>query len=223
MSIKISEKNKPRIGLVVILIVFVSITAYSMSVESKAEITVEEGYEELNIEYLNSKEKSIEHNKTATATTKINGEESLNLSAELLKSVSSSKNSAKQKTGLKLIVEGDLDSKFSPSSVKLLSNMTKGGYIDHLDYQISFTEYENLTPWQPSENDPGSIGEEVSFVGFDIKDNHFTMETVLTWVIYQSNQYEDSTSTLTIKAEITGLEEPVLAQIDVHISKGREI
>ena len=49
---EISDKNRPRLVLLVILLVFGSIMAYSLNSESRPGIDVEEGHGEIDLEYM---------------------------------------------------------------------------------------------------------------------------------------------------------------------------
>lgn len=231
MSLKISEKNKPRLTLIVILLVFVSITAYSLSAESKTEITVDEGYDEFSIKYLNysysNKTQGIffynsttdTSTKNATALTHINGNNS-SLQFTVL-GIHITYTGSEQYMSLKLQVKGYFEEEYDPK--KLLFKMReldgKNVYKNNHDFLRAGVRTSNLNLWPGSDCEPGTRGNRIAYIGFDIEDNYFSVSKNLevVWNIPRPNW--NNSYTLRLKTVVKGMSKVVTTTVDVNVHK----
>lgn len=213
----LSEKNKPRLTLLVILLVFVSIVGYSLNAESKGKITIEEGYEEISVEYYDP-EKITDgvggrdyFNKSVNATTNINEKSKLRLKIDLRS----------------CLVEVDDKGEYYGYQTFKMDVECIGDLTDSLDPNKLILKAENVgdnslsnTPWfRGSEThiDNGSQGEDlfVQKETFDLNSNKFRAGGLLGVQVLRDewgNPY-----TIEIQAELKGLSEDVQVTLDLNI------
>lgn len=216
MSLKVGEKNKPRLTLIVILLVFVSITVYSLNVESKTEISVDEGIEEISVEYLpeqNIPERNYD-NYSVTSTTHINNESTLKLKLKPLAIVVTDE---VQIVMYSVTVTGDIKDNLQPGKLKIMlfGNKTSGAKLFTIySFDNNFLDTKN-TSFIDSK-----VGGDLDYDLFKIESNSFKAHTQITWDIpieKCGNPY-----TLHNRAVLEGLSQDVTVTVDLNIEGGFE-
>ena len=149
----LSEKNKPRLTLLVILLVFVSIVGYSLNAESKEKITVEEGYEEISVEYYDPENITDGvggrdyFNKSVNTTTNINEESKLRLKIDLrscLVEVDDDLNYGTQTFNIDIECYGNLTDSLNPEKLILKAeNVGKNSLTNRLWFRGTGTYIDN--------------------------------------------------------------------------------
>ncbi|MFP4052033.1 MAG: hypothetical protein ACLFVB_09885 [Thermoplasmata archaeon] len=208
----LSEKNKPRLTLLLILLVFISITAYSLNnAESKQKITVDEGYDEISVEYLpepNIPERNYE-NYSVTATTYINDESTLKLK---LKLESITVTDRVQTVRYTVTVIGDIKDNSQPAKLKIMPfrNKTSGARpVTIYNFNNNFLDMRNASFVD------SKIGGDLNYDLFKIGNNDFKAHTLLLWDIpieKCGNPY-----TLHNRAVLEGLSQDVTVTVDLNI------
>jgi len=223
MSLKISDKNRPRFTLVVILLIFVSITAYSLNnAESKQKITVDEGYDEIVIPEEEQPDEdlvtTIPQNKSIV-TTNVNNESSLEFEVE----PRSVKRGDYMTVRLKLSAEGYFVDELDVSTFKFRASEKEESErpFNGVNFMTSYNQIDGGERWPPHEQQPGKwmVGpEDFAHDGYDLDSNEFSVETMLYWEISPENIGEEFT--LQLEAIVGGLSEDVTATIDIRLEGG---
>jgi len=222
MSLKISEKNRPRFTLVVILLIFVSITAYSLNnVESKQKITVDEGYGEISVEYYNPENITDGvggrdyFNKSVNTTTNINEESKLGLKVNLrscLVSVHDNLNYGIQTFNINIECHGNLTDSLNPDKMVLKAESVGNYSVSSLPYFLtSHTFIDN-----------GSVAENYHTNKETLKLNSQIFQSKGLLCIDVEQEEWGNPYTIEIQAELKGLTEDVTATVDLHIQGGIE-
>ena len=206
---------------------FVSITAYSLGAESKTEITVDEGYDEIVIPEEEQPDENDVENVTGTnlqnksvVTTIVNNESSLEFEVEPR---SITKSLDLMQVRIKLSAEGyfvdelDVSTFEFRASEKEDSESPFNGVLFHPEY----SQIDNGERWPHHEQQIGKamIGpEHFAYDGYDLDSNDFSVETMLYWEIDPENIGEEFT--LQLEAIVGGLSEDVPATVDICLEGG---
>lgn len=164
--------------------------------EEQEPITVEEGYEEMNVEY---RENLVEEtdltdkyydNKTCTSVTTVNDNYTLELNVEMF--MSSITGIDDYQTKIKLSVEGDFSSDLKPDEIRFTAKGLEGKDTSKnaLDFLTSQNDCSNASfvGWEETEKiSPGARGEDRAYVTFDVEEGKFDIETEIQMVIDESN------------------------------------
>ena len=210
-----------------ILLVFVSITAYSLNFESKPEITVDEGHEEISIHYIeNNKVVSFRNDttgvwfKNTTAKTNFGNKESHLTFEVITKDMWTGSDDTVIR--LKLYIEGNIGEEYQPEDLLFTMQELAGTNVSKnlQGFDEGFLEKENLKLWPLKECDYGTTGLKKSRIGFDIKENDFSAEMGATWTIPRDNW--NNSYTLRLKSMVQGMSEDVTATVDLNIEGGFE-
>ncbi len=224
MGLKISEKNKPRLTFIMILLVFVSITAYSLGAESKTEITVDEGYDEIVIPEEEQPDENDVENVTgtnlqnkSTVTTNVNNESSLEFEVEPR---SITKSLDLMQVRIKLSAEGYFVDELDVSTFKFRASEKEESEspFNSVEFQTRYSQIDDGERWPPHEQQIGKamVGPEYfAHEGYDLDSNKFSVETMLYWEIDPENIGEEFT--LQLEAILGGLSEDVTATIDINM------
>lgn len=194
--LKIDDKNKPRLTLLVILMVFVSIAVYSLNTEFNEKISVDEGHENLNVVYRENLVEKTDltdkyyENKTCTSVTTVNENYTLELNVEMF--MSSITGIENYQTKIFLNAKGKFSSELKPDEIRLTAKGIEGEKIDqnNLDFITSYNEAYNASfvGWDNSEKiRKGAIGVHEAFINFDVKKGTFNISTMVEIVIDESN------------------------------------
>ncbi|MFW6176615.1 MAG: hypothetical protein ACOC40_02830 [Thermoplasmatota archaeon] len=224
MSLKISDKNRPRLTLIVIFLIFVSITAYSLNnAESKQKIEVEEGYEEISVNYIKPESGITYQNtngywyKNVTARTILS--EDNNYLKFKTTAISATSYSSEYELDLKLNVKCNFESKYQVDSLLLQMYQLNGKNIsaNHLDFNTAGLKENGVNLWSTDKNVHGATGKNKAFLGFDINKNNFTSEVNATLVIPKHNW--NNSYAIKIQSVAKGLSQDLVATIDINIEK----
>ncbi|MFP4051662.1 MAG: hypothetical protein ACLFVB_07995 [Thermoplasmata archaeon] len=202
----------------VILLIFVSITAYSLNnAESKQKITVDEGYDEIVIPEEEQPDEDLvttcPQNKSVV-TTNVNNESSLEFEVEPI----SLKRSDVIDARIKLSAEGTFEEELDVSTFKFRISEKEESErpFNGVDFRTSYSRIEGGERWPSHEQQPGSamLGPgHFAHEGYDLDSNEFSVETMLYWEIDSENIGEEFT--LQLEAIVGGLSEDVPATVDI--------
>ncbi|MFW6072065.1 MAG: hypothetical protein ACOC6U_01040 [Thermoplasmatota archaeon] len=220
MSLKISDKNRPRLTLIVIFLIFVSITAYSLNnAESKQKITVDEGYEKIKMKHYNGEDLGIVYGDilNTTAVTTIDKQSSLELKV-VPRSITV--NNDYHQINIEIYTEGDFSSKHEIKVFKFTAAEKKKSEkpYNHLNYYLSSTGIDNGNMWSAEDQSQGVVAvgpDKIAFVGFDLISKKFSTSTELSWRIPVENI--GNNYTLELKGVVKGLSEDVTVTIDIDM------
>ena len=222
---KISETNKVRV-MVIPIVAMLAVTMIVAGYRDEGEpIEVDEGYDEMNLEYLpgpNESETFYDKNrnissKNATATTYI-GESNNTLEFRIIvQSIMS--DGYQQHVKLNLFLDGCVEEKNNLEKnlfeLKGLDGNNGSNYVYNFD--LSFFEGQNVDLWSSDQFVSGSSGESESFIGFDIKENEFSASARVTWDIPRA--YWNETYTIRFESIARGLSQDIVSTIDVQIQE----
>ncbi len=216
-----NEETKVRLMVVPI----VAMLAVTMMVTGwQQDIVVEEGYNEMGIEY---RENIIEEtdltdkyyeNKTCTAVTTVNENNTLELTIEMF--MSSLTGEGDYQTIIKMSAEGEFFSDLKPSEIRLTAKGLEGENTSNnfLDFLTSQNKCKNASfvGWEETEKrSPGARGEHESFITFDVEKGEFNIETRVQIVIDESNIGNEYS--YQFQAVLDGLSEDVTTTVLLHI------
>ncbi|MEF8832783.1 MAG: hypothetical protein V5A66_04605 [Candidatus Thermoplasmatota archaeon] len=222
-----SEETKLRlmvIPIVAMLAVTMIVAGWQQEGE-QVEIDVEEGYEEIGIEYLPRldmgktfrNETTGNYYKNATAITYLEEKNNSLHFQVIVESIVRS--SDEHEIDLKLQADGNFKEKFEPE--KLLFQMqelnAKNVSRNHHDFDITFVKENNVDLWPQEKYIGGSLGTHPAYIGFDINGNRFSAEGHVTWTIPRSNW--NNTYTLRLQSFVKGLAQDVPATVEVYIQE----
>ena len=191
--------------------------------EEQIEIEVDEGYNEMEVEYLDygsnipaDPDGVVANATTVTEIVDYNGE--LELYAEVDTQAAAGE---MHYIYVYLIADGVFDEKLSLEDFKFTASMLAASNtgVNHINFRGTDTEIEGGTmlPW--SEQDSGARFEETASVEFDVEENNFSAQSRLRWDIPFGNE---ENYTLEIQAVTEGLSQEVTAtiQLDIVVPKG---
>jgi len=220
----LSEEGKVRLMVVpIVAMLAVTMVVAGWQHEEQVEIEVEEGYNEMEVEYLDygsnipADPDGVVAN--ATAVTEIvdyNGE--LELYAEVDTQAAAGE---MHYVYVYLTADGVFDEKLSPEDFKFTARRLprNNSEISYHGFMGTYAEIEGGTmlPW--SEQDSGARFEETASVEFDVEENNFSAQSRLSWDIPFGNE---ENYTLEIQAVTEGLSQEVTAtiQLDIVVPKG---
>ncbi len=192
--------------------------------ERQEPITVEEGYEEINLEYVERGECKSFYNittdtstKNATAVTYVDGKNNT-LEFQVI-SLAITGTSREQEIYLELRAKGDFKEKYNLENFlfKMQELNGKTPSRNGQNFLKSYLRGENLKEWPAEQSNEGSRGSNQAFLGFDVKENDFSSEVRVTWDIPKSNW--NNTYTLRLQSVVKGMSEDVTATVDVNIKE----
>ncbi len=217
----LSEKNKPRLTLLVILLVFVSIVGYSLNAESKEKITVEEGYEEISVEYYDPENITDGvggrdyFNKSVNTTTNIDEESKLRLKIDLrscLVEVDDDLNYGTQTFNIDIKCYGNLTDSLNPNKLILKAENVSNYSLSSPPYFItSHTFIDN-----------GSVAKNFHTNKEILRLNSQIFQSKGLLCIDVEQDEWGNPYTIEIQAELKGLSEDVQVTIDFKIEGGPE-
>lgn len=223
----LSEEGKVRlmvIPIVAMLGVTMIVAGYYQE-EEQIEIEVDEGYEEICIEYLPrlntgktfQNETTGNYYKNATAITYLEEENNSLHFQVVVESISLY--SDEHTIRLKLQAEGNFNEKFELEKLLFQMQELNGKNVSRngQDFDITFTKENNVDLWPEEKNNGGSIGTHPAYIGFDINGNRFSAEGHVTWRIPRSNW--NNTYTLRLQSFVKGLAQDVPATVEVNIQE----
>ncbi|MGM0509568.1 MAG: hypothetical protein ACQESD_00370 [Thermoplasmatota archaeon] len=193
--------------------------------EGGQKIDVEEGHEEIDLEYMPrldmgktyQNETTGEWYKNATAMTYVDGKNN-SLKFEVI-AESIAFYSEVHEIDLKLRVEGDFKQKYDQE--RLLFQMQelngKKSSRNHQDFDNTFVKENKVDLWPEEKYKSGSTGTRRAFIGFDIDENKFSAEGHVTWRIPRSNW--NNSYTLRLQSVVKGMSEDVTTTVDVNIQE----
>lgn len=219
-----SEEAKVRlmvVPIVAMLAVTMMVAGYQQ--DGEQDIEVEEGYGEMEIEYLPGPDQSEtfydaetdRSSKNATATTSLKDSNSTLKFEVLVESIISTEN--RQFIHLILSTQGSFEKNSQINKnlfkVKGLDENNGSNYI--YDFNLACFEGENIELWSPDEYVSGSAGDSESFIGFDIIKNEFSASCELTWKIPRRHWNENYT--IRVESIASGLAQDIVSTVDVNI------
>ncbi|MFP4000527.1 MAG: hypothetical protein ACLFU5_01325, partial [Thermoplasmata archaeon] len=191
--------------------------------EEQLQIEVDEGYDEMEIEYLDygsnipaDPDEVVANGTTVSEILDDKGE--LELYAEVDTQAAAGE---MHYIYVYLTADGEFDENLSPDHFKFTARRLPASNIgaNHINFRGTDTEIEGGTmlPW--SEQDSGARGEDTASVEFDVEENSFSAQSRLTWDIPFGNE---ENYTLEIQAVTEGLSQEVTATIylDIIVPKG---
>ncbi|MFO7791541.1 MAG: hypothetical protein R6W73_00980 [Candidatus Saliniplasma sp.] len=197
------------IPIIAMLAVTMMIAGYRDEGEEQVDIEVDEGYDEISLEYLPENSSPISYpSDAAIANTSVNNDSYMDLHV-IPRFIGSS--SFRQMIRLVIIVEGMIDEELEPEYI-LLENEVSDSSTDFMLTETSINN-ESISEYHPQTDS-------IRRVGSYIHTNEFTFETLLQWDIYPENWGEPLT--LELKATLRGLSEEVPATVNVHLEGGYE-
>ncbi|MFO7791725.1 MAG: hypothetical protein R6W73_01925 [Candidatus Saliniplasma sp.] len=190
------------------------------------EIDVDEGYQELEVEY---RENLVEEtdltdkyyeNETATSVTTVNNESTLELNVEMF--MSSITGEGNYQTKIWLSAEGKFSSDLDPDEIRLTAQGLGGKNTrkNRLDFLTSSNEGKNASfvGWDETEKiSPGARGEHESFITFDVEEERFNIETMVQIGIDESNIGNEYS--YQFQSVLGGLSEEVTSTVEVTFLK----
>ena len=224
---KKNNKNNKKIIFVLIVVALLVIgSIYAYFVYFQKEIDVEEGFDEVSVNYAGPGDvidfyntTSGESTKNATAISYINDESNyLILSVDVI--CTDGPGGDYYSTEVGIHIESKLDDDFNPRELKMMAKNMEGDNIDE-NYYHFFSELldsNNAESWPYENNNLGGGGDDWAYVGFDLKDEDFTIDSRGGWDIMHDNY--PNPYTLEIKAVMQGLSEDVEAVVNVNIEEG---
>ncbi len=81
-----------------------------------------------------------------------------------------------------VVVRGAMPYDLTPSAVKLEAREMENSSA-HVDFDMSFNKYINVTPWRNSEDKPGAYAPDIAYIGGIPNKGDFVMITHITWRI----------------------------------------
>jgi len=225
MSLKISDKNRPRFTLVVILLIFVSITAYSLNnAESKEKITVDEGYGEATVlvppapeDGENQEKKYFENESTATTLIK---EDHGHLELEVSPRYWHGPHDAYM-CFIEISVRGNLSSELDPEEMVIETQGIEAPELDklHIDHQASQWDAEGLELWPGAKRRDGVVGEQETRIGSYVEDgDNFSVDTEII-MEHPTADLTEEPITLEFRASLQGLSEEVTSTVRVSFTQ----
>ncbi|MFP4002002.1 MAG: hypothetical protein ACLFU5_08895 [Thermoplasmata archaeon] len=214
-----TEEGKVRL-MVIPIVAMLAVTMIVAGWQQEEPIEVEEGYGEMSIEYFNKTDNNMGRefsSKNATAVTNVNGENNtLELEVTPLTIWAAS---GRQSIRFKIEVKNDFEQNFNPKKLLLTAKGPdeESNYENTLHFSRSYSNVSGLVPWPGERCEIGKRGNETAFIGYDIKENHFSVKTRTIWDIPKGNW--NNTYTLTFQSLIKGMSEDVKATIDVNIKE----
>lgn len=214
-----SEETKVRLMVVpVVAMLAVTMIVAGWQHEEQVEIEVEEGYDEMTVEYVNPGGNiPIDNNTVVENTTVVT--EIVNNKGELIFDVDI--------TGIALFAginyveislsaNGNLDEDLSPEFFKFTGRMLPGknNLSENVIHFIEPEDSSRWSLWPQDEQDIGARGDDTTFVGCYLEENDFEAESRLIWDIPIGNE---EPFTLELKAVVEGLYEEVSATVHVNI------
>ncbi|MGM0511051.1 MAG: hypothetical protein ACQESD_08050 [Thermoplasmatota archaeon] len=213
------------VSVVIIVLILAIASVYSYFTFFQKDIDVDEGFDEVSVNYAGPGDvidfyntTSGESTKNATATTYIDDESNyLILSVDVI--TTDGPGGSYYSTEVGIHIESKLDDDLKPKELKLMVRNKEGEDIDEniYNFQSVFLETEHADGWPYEYNDLGSRGDDWAYFGFDLKDEDFTIDIRGGWDIPHENY--PNPYTLEIKAVMKGLSEDVEAVVDVNIEE----
>ncbi len=207
------NRKQVYVTILVIILIFSSVIIYFLNNENenKMKISVDEGYEEISVEYLpetNVVESNYD-NYSVTATTYINNESTLKLKLKLESIVVTDR---VQTVRYSVTVTGEIEDNLEPEKLKIMPfrNKTSGAKpVTIYNFNNNFLDTMNASFVD------SKIGGDLNYDLFKIKNSDFKAHTLLLWDIpieKCGNPY-----TLHNKAVLEGLSQDVTVTVDLNI------
>ncbi len=111
---------------------------------------------------------------------------------------------------LYIYMSSEMPSNIVPSGFRIVVQETEKSNST-VDFDESFNEFTNSTPWPSDENWPGAWAPHPAFIGGTPQKSSFGLVTHISWIIMDSMVLK--THTLKITAEILGFSTPVVATV----------
>ncbi len=200
------ESNKVIILLAIPLAIILAASGY-FYLGNEQNIDVTDGYAQLKYSINNTTICMIEKNISAVAVIN-DGKGDLNLTANLTGSSFLAEDCLEIPIYVYLNVH--LPTNIVPSGIEIVAQEMETSNAS-VDFDMSFNEYMNVTPWPSDKILPGTWAPYSAYIGGTPQKNSFGMITHITWRIWDSTLVE--MHTLKIKAELLGLSKPVVSTI----------
>jgi len=199
-------KKEKVVMVCVIPVVILLLTGSYFYLNREPELQVREGYTEFRYSINNTSNCIIDKNISAVTVIN-NGEGNLNLTVNF-------KGTAPVGDCLEisfyLSVKVRMPSDIVPSGFKIeAQEMENSSSI--VDFDESFNEYTNVTPWPSEKNRPGVWAPYTAYIGGTPRKCDFGMVTHISWRIMDPTVLK--THTLKIRAEILGFSRPIVSTI----------
>ncbi|MFW5904553.1 MAG: hypothetical protein ACOCTK_03695 [Candidatus Saliniplasma sp.] len=225
---KISEENKVRMMVLPIIAMLTVTMVITGCLEEDEPIEWEEGYDEITVEVPpppeeESNMRTYYENESYRAISRsyVNGEEGyLELETSPWKWIGDVESG--YWVGIELEIKGEFPSQYSLDELILQAQVIDGPAIEgnNNNWLTGTWDSEGLDLWEYEKNNPGSVGEEKSFIGADVEDNNFSYTNVrLTNEHPYKGSLVEEPITLEIKAILRGLGEEVTATTRVSFTQ----
>ena len=190
----------------VIPVVILLLTGSYFYLNREPELQVREGYAEFRYSINNTTNNKIDKN--ISAFTVINeGEGYINLTVNL---IGSSPVGDCLEISFYITVKGSMPSNIVPSGFRIEAQEMENS-SSTVDFDESFNEYTNVTPWPSEKNRPGTWAPYTAYIGGTPRKCDFGMVTHISWRIMDFAVLK--THTLKIRAEILGFSTSIVSTI----------
>jgi len=223
---RISEEGKVRLMVIpIVAMLAVTMVVAGWQYEEQVEIDTEENPGELTIEHhmegYQNKSKNFE-NVSASATTTVNNESTLNLNIE---PISIRVDSFWQSIKIDLSAEGSFEEDLDVEAFKFRAGETEENEepFNDLHFKSARSQIDEGELWPSEKRRSGVITvspDHYAYEAFDVHSNEFDVEAQLDWDMPPENMGEEFT--LKLEAVVAGLSEEVSSTVYLHIERGDE-
>ena len=221
-----TEEGKVRL-MVIPIVAMLAVTMVVAGWQHEGPIEWEKGYDEITVEVPpppeeESNMRTYYENESyrAMSTSYVNGEEGyLELEIAPWKWIGDVESG--YWVGIELETKGEFPSEYSLDELILKAQVIESPAIEenYNDWLTASWDSEGLDLWGFEKNNPGSVGEEKSFIGADVEDNNFSSNVRLINEHSYKGSLAEEPITLEIKAILRGLAEEVRATTRVSFTQ----
>ncbi|MFO7792175.1 MAG: hypothetical protein R6W73_04225 [Candidatus Saliniplasma sp.] len=196
--------------------------------EKQVEIEVDEGYDEMTVEYQPDPEtpSGYDYQRSSIVTTSIDDDNSIELNVTVVDVINKLRGIEPgygTEVYIRMYAEGDFEDDLSPETLELRARGLGSHNVSYNDHNIVTGREETggCSRWSSGYSQFGR-GTETANVGFDIEQNDFAVNSAeMDWQI--PGESYGKPYTLEVQAVVGGFEEEIKATVHVHIDLFSEI